>query len=567
MGFKTFGYGGGREDIYAAEEDIYWGVEKKWLESKRYTGKRELDEPLANVQMGLIYVNPEGPDGEPDPKKAVHDIRETFKRMAMDDYETVALIAGGHTFGKAHGAAPDSHLGPDTEGGSLEAQCFGWKNSHGTGMGADCITSGLEGAWTSSPTKWDMGYFDLLFRYDWELTKSPAGKQQWRPRNIREEDKVPMAHDPSKKVEPMMLTTDLSLKLDPTYRKIAKHFHENPEEFADAFARAWFKLLHRDMGPKSRYLGPEVPKEDLIWQDPVPPVDHKLIGDKDIKELKKKILESGLSASALVKTAWGSASTYRDSDKRGGANGARIRLAPQKDWEANEPKQLGKVLKKLEEIRKEFNDGQAGRKRVSLADLIVLGGNAAIEDAARKAGHKVEVPFNPGRTDATAEQTDVEAFAVLEPIADGFRNYLKQRYTVPAEELLLNRAQLLKLTAPELTVLVGGLRALGANVGGTKHGVFTSRPGTLTNDFFVNLLDMRTEWKPTSEEAEQFDGRDHKTGKLKWTATRVDLVFGSNSQLRAIAEVYAQEDAKRKFVHDFVAAWAKVMEAGRFDLK
>jgi catalase-peroxidase len=567
MGFKTFGFAAGREDIYAPEDDIYWGVEKEWLDSKRYSGKRELEEPLANVQMGLIYVNPEGPDGEPDPKKAAHDIRETFKRMAMDDYETVALIAGGHTFGKAHGAAPDSHLGADPEAAPLEQQGFGWKNSHGTGKGDDSITSGLEGAWTPTPTQWDMTYFDLLFRYEWELTKGPAGKNQWKAKNLKEEDKVPKAHDPSKKVEPMMLTTDLSLKVDPSYRKISKHFHENPEEFADAFARAWFKLLHRDMGPKSRYLGPEVPQEDLLWQDPVPPVDHKLIGDKETKELKKKILESGLSVPALVKTAWGSAATFRDSDKRGGANGGRIRLAPQKDWEANEPSQLRKVLKKLEQIQKEFNDGQSGRKRVSLADLIVLGGNAAIEDAARKAGHKIEVPFHPGRTDATAEQTDVEAFEFLEPIADGFRNYLKKRYTVPAEELLLDRAQLLKLTAPEMTVLIGGMRALGANVSGSKHGVFTRRAGTLTNDYFVNLLDMGTEWRPTSSEAEEFEGRDRKTGKTRWTATRVDLVFGSNSQLRAIAEVYAQDDAKKKFVKDFVAAWAKVMNADRFDLR
>ncbi len=568
MGFKTFGFGGGREDIYAPEEDTYWGLEKEWLESKRYSGERELEAPLANVQMGLIYVNPEGPDGEPDPMKAVRDIRETFKRMAMDDYETVALIAGGHTFGKAHGAAPDSHLGADPEGcSSLEHQGFGWKNSFGSGMGDDCITSGLEGAWTSNPTKWDMGYFDLLFRYDWELTRSPAGKHQWMPKNIREEDKVPMAHNPAKKVLPMMLTTDLSLKVDPTYRKIAKHFHENPDEFADAFARAWFKLLHRDMGPKSRYLGPEVPEEDLIWQDPVPKVDHKLIGEKDIRKLKRKILESGLSIAALVKTAWGAAATYRDSDRRGGANGARIRLAPQKDWEANDPGQLRKVLKKLEGIQKEFNDAQSGRKRVSLADLIVLGGNAAIEEAARSAGPRVEIPFQPGRTDATEEQTDVESFEFLEPSADGFRNFLKERYTVPAEELLLNRAQLLKLTAPEMTVLIGGMRALGANTGGSKHGVFTRKPGTLSNDFFVNLLDMGTEWKPVSEDAEVFEGRDRKTGKLKWTATRVDLVFGANSQLRAIAEVYAQGDAQHRFVKDFVAAWTKVMNADRFDLK
>ncbi|MEX2365093.1 MAG: catalase/peroxidase HPI, partial [Pseudohongiellaceae bacterium] len=513
-----------------------------------------------------IYVNPEGPDGEPDPIKAVHDIRETFKRMAMNDYETVALIAGGHTFGKSHGAAPDSHLGADPEAAPIEQQGLGWKNSFGTGKGDDTITSGLEGAWTSRPTEWDMGYFDLLFKYDWELTKGPGGKNQWRPQNIKEEDKVQQAHDPSKMVEPMMLTTDISLKMDPEYRKISEHFHKNPDEFADAFARAWFKLIHRDLGPKSRYLGPEVPKEDLIWQDPVPAADHKLIDDKDIKALKQQILDAGLSVAELVKTAWGSASTFRGSDMRGGANGARIRLAPQKDWEANEPKQLKKVLGKLEDIQKAFNDSASGNKKVSLADLIVLGGNAAVEAAAQKAGHKLDMPFHPGRTDATDEQTDVESFEYLEPKADGFRNYLKTRYTVPAEELLLDRAQLLKLTAPEMTVLVGGMRALEANVGATKHGIFTDRPGTLTNDFFVNLLDMDTEWKVTSDQAEAFEGIDRKTGKVKWIGTRVDLVFGSNSQLRAIAEVYAQDDAQEKFVKDFAAAWNKVMNADRFDL-
>ena len=566
MGFRTFGFGAGREDIHAPEEDIYWGMEKEWLDNKRYSGERELEEPLANVQMGLIYVNPEGPDGEPDPQKAVKDIRETFARMAMDDYETVALIAGGHTFGKTHGAAPDSHLGPEPEAAPLEQQGLGWKNSHGTGMGDDTITSGLEGAWTTHPTRWDMGYFDLLFGYEWELVKGPGGKHQWRPVDIREEDKVVMAHDPNTKVEPMMLTTDLSLKVDPDYRKISEHFHKHPEEFADAFARAWFKLLHRDMGPKARYLGPEVPKEDLIWQDPVPPVDHKLMDDKDAGKLKQQILESGLSTAELVKTAWGAAATFRDSDKRGGANGGRIRLAPQKDWEANEPKQLARVLEKLEAIQKAFNDGASGNKQVSLADLIVLGGNAAVEEAARKAGHAVEIPFHPGRTDATEEQTDAASFEVLEPIADGFRNYLKKRYTVPAEELLLDRAQLLTLTAPEMTVLVGGMRALGANTGDTPQGVFTERPGTLTNDFFVNLTDPGIEWQPTSKEAEEFEGRDRASGKVKWTGTRVDLVFGANSQLRAISEVYAQDDAAEKFVHDFVAAWNKVMNADRFDL-
>ena len=566
MGFKTFGFGGGREDIYAPEEEINWGLEKEWLANQRYSGDRELDEPFANVQMGLIYVNPEGPDGEPDPIKAVKDIRATFSRMAMNDYETVALIAGGHTFGKTHGAAPDSTLGPEPEAAPIEQMGLGWKGSFRTGKGDDTTTSGLEGAWTPNPTQWDMDYFELLFGYEWELTKGPGGKYQWRPKNVKEEDKVPMAHDPSRKVEPMMLTTDLSLKVDPDYRSIMEHFHKNPEEFADAFARAWFKLLHRDMGPKSRYLGPEVPEEDLIWQDPVPPVDHELIGAKDIVELKKQILDSGLSTSELVKTAWGAASSFRDSDKRGGANGARIRLAPQKDWEANEPAQLKKVLGKLEEIQKAFNDAQSGNKRVSLADLIVLGGNAAIEQAAKKGGHVIEVPFHPGRTDATDEQTDAESFEFLEPQADGFRNYLKKRYTVPAEELLLDRAQLLTLTAPEMTVLLGGMRALDANVDGSKHGVFTDRPGTLTNDFFVNLLDMDTEWKPISEDAEEFEAYDRSTGKSKWTGTRVDLVFGANSRLRAIAEVYAQDDAQEKFVTDFVGAWNKVMNADRFDV-
>ncbi|MCH8505438.1 MAG: catalase/peroxidase HPI [Ectothiorhodospiraceae bacterium] len=566
MGFKTFGYGGGREDIYAPEEDIYWGVEKDWLDSKRYSGDRELEVPLANVQMGLIYVNPEGPDGEPDPLKAVHDIRETFSRMAMNDYETVALIAGGHTFGKTHGAAPDSNLGPEPEAAPRQQMGLGWKSGYRSGKGDDSITSGLEGTWTPTPTKWDMTYFDLLFGYEWELTKSPGGANQWIPKNVKEDHMVAMAHDPSKKVPPVMLTTDLSLKMDPDYRKISEHFHKNPEEFADAFARAWFKLLHRDMGPKSLYLGPEVPQEDLIWQDPVPPVDHELIDAGDIATLKQQILNSGLSTAELVKTAWGSASTYRGSDMRGGANGARIRMAPQKDWQANEPAQLQKVLGKLEEIQKAFNDAQSGNKRVSLADLIVLGGNAAVEAAAKKAGHNIEVPFHPGRTDATSEQTDAESFDFLEPEADGFRNFTKTRYVIPAEEMLLDRAHLLTLTAPEMTVLIGGMRALGANVGNSKHGVLTDRPGALTNDFFVNLMDMDTEWKPVSDDAEEFEGVDRKTGQTKWTATRVDLVFGSNSQLRALSEVYAQNDAKEKFVKDFAAAWNKVMNADRFDL-
>ncbi|MEA5445693.1 catalase/peroxidase HPI [Gammaproteobacteria bacterium AB-CW1] len=567
MGFKTFGFACGREDIWAPEEDIYWGVEKEWLDSKRYSGERELEEPLANVQMGLIYVNPEGPDGEPDPKKAAHDIRETFKRMAMDDYETVALVAGGHTVGKAHGAAPDSNLGPEPEAAPMEQMGLGWKNKHGSGKGDDTITSGLEGAWTKEPTRWDMGYFELLFKYDWELEKGPGGKNQWKPKNIEDEDMLPMAHDASRKVPPMMLTTDLSLKEDPEYRKISEHFRDNPKEFEDAFARAWFKLLHRDLGPKSRYLGPEVPKEDLIWQDPVPPVDHELIDDKDIEALKKEILGTGLSIPQLVKTAWGSAATFRGSDMRGGANGARIRLAPQKDWEANEPAELKKVLDALEGIQKSFNDGAGGNKKVSLADLIVLGGNAAIEEAAKKAGHKISIPFHPGRTDASAEQTDAESFEVLEPVADPFRNYLKKRYTVPAEELMLDKAHLLTLTAPEMTVLVGGMRVLGANTGDSQHGVFTDRPGELTNDFFVNLLDMGTEWKPTSKEAETFEGVDRGTGQKKWTGTRVDLVFGSNSQLRALSEVYAQSDASEKFVKDFAAAWNKVMNMDRFDLE
>lgn len=566
MGLRTFGYAGGREDIFAPEEDIYWGAEDEWLGNKRYSGDRELETPLAAVQMGLIYVNPEGPDGEPDPYKAAHDIRETFARMAMNDYETVALIAGGHTFGKVHGAAPDSHLGPEPEAAPLEQMGLGWKSRFGSGKGDDAITSGIEGAWTPEPTKWDNGYFDMLFGYEWELTKGPGGAYQWTPKDVADRDLVAKAHDPSRKEKTMMLTTDISLKVDPSYREIARHFHEHLDELEEAFARAWFKLVHRDLGPKSRYLGPEVPDEDLIWQDPVPAVDHELINDKDIQELKAKILAAGLSTSELVSTAWGAASTFRGSDRRGGANGARIRLAPQKDWEVNQPGQLQKVLATLEGIQKAFNNAQSGSKRVSLADLIVLGGNAAVEQAAKQAGYAIEVPFSAGRTDATEEQTDVESFEVLEPVADGFRNYMKKRYTVPAEEMLLDRAQLLTLTAPEMTVLVGGMRALDTNVDGSRHGVFTDRPGALTNDFFVNLLDMGTEWARTSEEGEEFEGRDRKTGKLKWTGTRVDLVFGANAQLRAISEIYAQDDAGEKFVHDFVAAWNKVMNADRFDL-
>jgi len=566
MGLKTFGFGGGREDIWAPEEDIYWGAEDEWLGNKRYSGDRELENPLAAVQMGLIYVNPEGPDGNPDPLASARDVRETFARMAMDDYETVALTAGGHTFGKTHGAGDPSHVGPEPEAAPLEEMGLGWKSSYKSGKGRDTITSGLEGAWTPTPTTWDMTYFDVLFGYEWEVVKSPAGANQWVPKGLADKDHAPDAEDANQRVGIMMTTADMAMREDPEYRKISEHFHKNPDEFADAFARAWFKLTHRDMGPKVRYLGPEVPKEDLIWQDPVPEVGHELIDDKDIKVLKRQILESGLSVAELVKTAWGSACTFRGSDKRGGANGARIRLAPQKDWEANEPKQLKKVLDTLAKIQKSFNDGASGKKQVSLADLIVLGGNAAIEEAARKTGHKAEVPFHPGRTDATEEQTDAESFEPMEPEADGFRNYSKQRYTIPAEEMLLDRAQLLTLTAPEMTVLVGGMRVLDANVGGSKHGVFTERPGELSNDFFVNLVDMATEWRPVSDENEEFEGVDRKTGKKKWTGTRVDLVFGSNSQLRAIAEAYAQKDAKEKFIKDFTHAWNKVMNLDRFDL-
>jgi catalase-peroxidase len=561
MGLKTFGFAGGREDIWEPEEDIYWGKESEWLGDKRYSGDRDLENPLAAVQMGLIYVNPEGPNGEPDPVKSGRDIRETFKRMAMNDYETVALTAGGHTFGKTHGAGDVKHVGPEPEAAPLEAQGLGWLSSFGSGKGRDAITSGLEGAWTPTPTKWDMTYFDVLFGYDWELTKSPAGAWQWTPKGLKEEHMAPDPEDPTKKVPIMMSTADMAMRMDPAYEKISRHFHKNPEEFADAFARAWFKLTHRDMGPKSRYLGPEVPSEDLLWQDPVPAPTGQPMGEKAIADLKKKVLASGLTIPELVYTAWSSASTFRGSDKRGGANGARIRLEPQLRWEANQPDQLKRVLKVLEEIRAASGTG------VSMADLIVLGGCAAVEEAARKAGYPVNVPFTPGRTDATAEQTDVESFDVLEPMADGFRNYEKAAYSVRAEELLVDKAQLLNLTGPEMTVLVGGMRALGATHGGRKHGVLTSRPGALTTDFFVNLLDMGIVWTPTSKDAREFEGRDRQTGTVKWKGTRVDLVFGSNSQLRALAEVYAQADSGEKFVRDFVAAWDKVMNADRFDVR
>ena len=566
MGFKTFGFGGGRVDVWEPEEDIYWGSEDKWLGDKRYSGDRDLENPLAAVQMGLIYVNPEGPNGNPDPVASGRDVRETFARMAMNDEETVALVAGGHTFGKCHGAGPAMHVGPEPEAAPIEQQGLGWKSSLRSGKGGDAIGSGIEGAWKPDPTRWDMGYLNTLFRYEWELVKSPAGANQWLAKDVAEEDMVVDAHDPTTKHRPMMTTADLSLRFDPIYEPIARHYRDNPDEFADAFARAWFKLTHRDMGPRSRYLGPEVPAEELIWQDPLPAVDHKLIGKKDIAALKGKLLASGLSIAELVSTAWASASTFRGSDKRGGANGARIRLAPQKDWPVNQPARLAKVLKKLDAIRKAFNKSQAGGKKVSLADLVVLGGCAAVEAAAKKAGHDVTVPFAPGRTDTSQAQTDAASFAVLEPVADGFRNYLKTRFSVAAEHLLVDRAQLLTLTAPEMTVLIGGLRVLGANFGQTPHGVFTKRPGTLTNDFFVNLLDMRTEWKPASEDGGVFEGRDRATGELRWTGTRVDLIFGANSQLRAIAEVYACADSRQKFVQDFVAAWDKVMNLDRFDL-
>lgn len=567
MGFKTFGFGGGREDIWEPEEDIYWGAEDEWLGNKRYSGVRDLEDPLAAVQMGLIYVNPEGPDGNPDPVASGKDVRETFARMAMNDYETVALTAGGHTFGKCHGAGDAALVGPEPEAAPIEQMGLGWKSSHGSGKGRDAITSGLEGAWTPTPTTWDSTYFAMLLGNEWELTKSPAGANQWKPKVVTDSNQAPDPEDASKRVNIMMTTADMSMREDPEYRKISEHFHQHPDEFADAFARAWFKLTHRDMGPKSRYLGSEVPAEDLIWQDPVPAVDHALIDSNDIAALKKVILESGLSVTELVYTAWSSASTFRGSDCRGGANGARIRLAPQKDWEVNQPDQLRKVLSTYDGIQKDFNSTQSGNKAVSLADLIVLGGCAAVEKAAKDAGFSVTVPFEPGRTDATDDQTDADSFDVLEPIADGFRNYTKKQYTVSAEELLLDKAHLLTLTAPEMTVLVGGLRVLNANFGQSQHGVFTDKPGVLTNDFFVNLLDMNTEWKSTSDDAQEFEGINYKSGQAKWKATRVDLVFGANSQLRAISEVYGGDDAQEKFVHDFIKAWTKVMNADRFDLK
>ncbi len=572
MGFKTLGFGGGREDTWEPENDIYWGPEGKWLADERYSGDRDLENPLGAVQMGLIYVNPEGPNGNPDPVAAARDIRETFRRMAMNDEETVALIAGGHTFGKTHGAGDAALVGPEPEAAPIEQQGLGWKNKFRTGIGDDTTGSGLEVIWTTTPTKWSNNFFDNLFKYEWELTKSPAGAHQWTAKNGAGTGTVPDAHDPSKHHAPTMLTTDLSLRFDPAYEKISRHFYEHPDEFADAFARAWFKLTHRDMGPIQRYLGPLVPKEKLSWQDPIPAVNHKLIGEKEVAALKAKILKSGLSISQLVLTAWAAASTFRGSDKRGGANGARIRLAPQKDWEVNQPSELAKTLKTLEKIQKEFNSAQTNGskgKKISLADLIVLGGCAAIEEAAKKTGHKITVPFTPGRMDASQEQTDIESFEPLEPKADGFRNYLSGKQRLSAEEMLLDKAQLLRLTAPEMTVLVGGLRVLGANVGKSKHGVFTKRPGTLTNDFFINLLDMGTEWQPSSESngsGDVYEGRDRKTKQVKWTGTRVDLTFGSNSQLRALAEVYGSSDSKEKFVKDFVAAWTKVMNADRFDV-
>ncbi|MEM7418059.1 MAG: catalase/peroxidase HPI, partial [Gemmatimonadota bacterium] len=565
MGFATFGFGGGREDVWEPEMDISWGVETEWLGDERYSGDRDLAGPLAAVQMGLIYVNPEGPNGEPDPLKAAHDIRETFARMAMDDEETVALIAGGHSFGKAHGAGDTALVGVEPEGASIVEQGFGWTNDFGTGVGADTTTSGLEGAWTPTPIEWDSSFFDTLFEYDWELTKSPAGAWQWTPTDASASTAVPDAHDPTQRHAPMMLTTDLALRMDPIYEPISRRFHENPNQLADAFARAWFKLTHRDMGPRARYLGPEVPAEELIWQDPVPAVDHPLVGEAEVAALKEKILDAGLSVPDLVSAAWASASTFRGSDKRGGANGARVRLSPQREWDVNDPSRLERVLGTLDVIRTDFN-ASVGETRISLADLIVLAGCAAIEQAASDAGHSVAVPFRPGRTDATQEQTDVESFAVLEPIADGFRNYLQSDFSVSAEELLVDRAQLLTLNAPEMTVLVGGLRVLGANAGGSTHGVFTDRPGTLTNDFFVNLLDMGVAWSARSDDEKEFEGRDRETGAVRWTATRADLVFGSNSQLRALAEVYGADDAGPAFVAAFVAAWTKVMNLDRFDV-
>lgn len=567
MGFKTFGFGGGREDVWEPDQDVYWGSEDTWLGGdKRYSGDRDLENPLAAVQMGLIYVNPEGPDGNPDPIAAARDIRDIFARMSMNDEETVALIAGGHAFGKTHGAGPASHVGPEPEAASIEEQGLGWKSSFGTGKGGDTISSGLEVTWTNTPTRWANNFFRILFGYEWELTKSPAGAYQWQPKGGAGTGTIPDAHDPSRRHAPSMLTTDLSLRFDPAYEKISRRFYENPDQLAEAFSRAWFKLTHRDMGPRARYLGPEVPAEELIWQDPIPAVNHKLIDEKDIASLKGKVLASGLSIQQLVSTAWASAFTFRGSDKRGGANGARIRLAPQKDWEVNQPSKLAKVLNTLEGIQNEFNSAASGGKKVSLADLIVLAGCAGVEQAAKNAGHDVTVPFSPGRMDALQEQTDVVSFALLEPIADGFRNYLKSQYTVSAEALLVDKAQLLTLTAPEMMVLVGGMRMLNTNFGQTQHGVFTRKPEALTNDFFVNLLDMGTEWKEVSDAGDMFEGRDRKTGKVKWTGTRVDLIFGSNSQLRALAEVYGSADAQEKFVQDFVAAWAKVMNLDRFDL-
>ncbi|HEY0762489.1 MAG TPA: catalase/peroxidase HPI [Pyrinomonadaceae bacterium] len=567
MGFKTFGFGGGRADVWQAQEDVYWGSEGEWLGDKRYTGDRQLENPLAAVQMGLIYVNPEGPNGNPDPLGSARDVRETFGRMAMNDYETVALTAGGHTFGKTHGAGNPSLVGPEPEGAPIELQGLGWINAHGSGVGSDTTTSGIEGAWTATPTKWDNSYFETLFGYEWELTKSPAGAQQWRPKNGAGADTVPDAHDPNKRHAPMMTTADMAMRTDPAYEEIARHFKDNPAEFADAFARAWFKLTHRDMGPKARYLGPLVPAEDLIWQDPIPAVDHELIDASDIAALKTKILESGLSVSQLVSTAWASASTFRGTDNRGGANGARIRLEPQKNWEVNNPAQLSQVLEKLAGIQNEFNSAQSGSKRVSLADLIVLGGCAAVEKAARDGGHNVTVPFTPGRGDALQEQTEIDSFGYLQPQADGFRNYKRSHHKTPSEEMLIDKANLLTLTAPEMTVLIGGMRVLNTNYDGSQHGVFTTRPGTLTNDFFVKLLDMNTRWKTNNGTGEVFEGRDRKSGEAKWTGTRVDLIFGSNSELRALAEVYACSDSKEKFVNDFIAAWDKVMNLDRFDLK
>lgn len=566
MGFKTFGFGGGREDVWEPEEDIYWGAESKWLGDKRYSGDRDLENPLAAVQMGLIYVNPEGPNGEPDALASGKDIRETFARMAMNDEETVALIAGGHTFGKCHGAGPATHVGPEPEAAPIENQGLGWKSSYGSGKGEDTITSGIEGAWNPTPTKWDNSYLETLYKYDWNLVKSPAGAYQWVPSDP-ESATVPGAHDSSKKFKPMMTTADLALRMDPIYNKISKRFLENPDEFEDAFARAWFKLTHRDMGPRSRYLGEEVPIEELIWQDPLPTIDFELVDDNDVAELKKKLLNSGLSVSQLVSIAWKSASTFRGSDKRGGANGARIKLEPQRNWQSNEPDKLEKIIQIIENIQKKFNESQSGNKKVTVADLIVLGGCAAIEKAAKDGGFDVTVPFIPGRTDALQEQTDVASFGVLEPAADGFRNYQKKKYSVCAEDLLLDRAQLLTLTAPEMTVLIGGMRVLDTNHGETKHGVFTDKPGVLTNDFFINLLDMETMWKPTAEDKDIFEGLDLKTRELKWTGTRVDLIFGSNSQLRAYAEVYASDDSKEKFINDFIVAWNKVMNTDRFDIK